>query len=328
MLVVSPGALLLKLRHKFGHGLGTAYYRDVVRPRILKTAPVENTTDSRCEIHVLTSAQDWLNLVWTLKSFYAVSGRSYALCIHEDGTLDETACRVLRQHFPAARLILRSEADAKLAEILRDYPRCLKFRNTNLLAPKVFDFIAYLQSDRMGLFDSDLLFFREPTAYLQRVEDASYRKNTFNADCGASAYTVEPDVVRNHLGFELHPMINSGLGLIHLDSMRWDWVEEFLALPGILDGHFWRIEQTIYALCSSRYGVELLPDEYMLYLSCGIGSRPFRHYVGRIRHLMYSEGMRSLSRLGLLQDTPAFFSPAKHTLNNESPQVSDLKHGR
>ncbi|MGH9802348.1 MAG: hypothetical protein ACRD82_18445, partial [Blastocatellia bacterium] len=299
-VLMSLGSVYLKFRQTFDHGLGTAYYRDVVRPRILKTHPVEGTTDSRCEIHALTYSQDWLNLIWTLKSFYAASGRKYALCIHDDGSLDDAARSALQQHFPAARLILRAEADAKLAEVLRDYPRCLKFRNTNLLAPKVFDFIAYLQSERMGLFDSDLLFFQEPTAYLQRIEDSSYRKNTFNADCGTSAYTIEPDVVRRHLGFELHPMVNSGLGLIHRDSMRWDWVEEFLALPGILDGHFWRIEQTIYALCSSRFGVELLPDEYRVYLAHGIDSRPFRHYVGAVRHLMYKEGMSTLVGQGLL----------------------------
>jgi hypothetical protein len=37
-------------------------------PRILSTLPIEDTTDKRCEIHVLTSKEDWLNLVCTLKS--------------------------------------------------------------------------------------------------------------------------------------------------------------------------------------------------------------------------------------------------------------------
>src|SRR5689334_17586963 len=108
---MSLGSLYLKLHQKFGHGLTTAYYRDVVRPRILKTAPVKVTTDSRCEIHVLTSSKDWLNLVWTLKSFYAVSGRKYALCIHDDGSLNEGARSALQRHFPSARVILRAEAD-------------------------------------------------------------------------------------------------------------------------------------------------------------------------------------------------------------------------
>jgi hypothetical protein len=299
---LTPGALWLRLRQKFGHGLRVAWFRDVVRPRILATPPIADTTDDRCEIHALTSSDDWLNLVWALKSFYLASGRRYALCIHEDkdGALRPDDLANLRQHFPAARIIRRAEADAKLAKMLRDFPRSLEFRNTNLLAPKVFDFIAFLESERMVLFDSDLLFFASPTAYLKRAEDPNYGKNTFNADCG-HGYTVEPEAVRDLIGHELLPRVNTGFGLIHRDSVRWQWTEEFLALPGLLSGHFWRIEQTLLALCSSRYGTELLPDEYTLRLEAGIGGRPFRHYVGRIRHLMYGEGMARLVHDGFLR---------------------------
>ena len=55
----------------------------------------------------------------------------------------------------------------------------------------MFDFTAFLDSDRMALFDSDLLFFSAPKDYLRRIEDGAYRKNTFNADF-ATAYTVNP----------------------------------------------------------------------------------------------------------------------------------------
>jgi hypothetical protein len=299
---VTPGAIWLRLKQKFGHGLRVAWYRDVVRPRILSTPPVANTTDQRCEIHVLTSNQDWLNLLWTLKSFYVASNRRFSLCIHEDGSLEDIALAVLRHHFPSARIIRRAEADARLGKILCEYPRSLAFRNTNMLAPKVFDFIAFLESDRMALFDSDLLFFAEPKAYLQKIENLAYRRNTFNADCN-DTYTVESKAVRPLIGCDLQWRVNTGLGLVHRDSIRWDWTEEFLGLPGILTGHFWRIEQTLFALCSSRYGVELLPDEYTLSLKPGIGGRPFRHYVGHIRHLMYGEGIAQLAKDGLLRAT-------------------------
>jgi hypothetical protein len=296
---LTPGALWLRFHQKFGHGVRVAWYRDVVRPRILKTPPVENTTDEQCEIHVLTSERDWLNLIWALKSFYFSCGRRYALCIHEDGSLKQFGLDSLRRHFPSSRIILRPEADGKLAKVLRAFPRSLEFRNSNLLAPKVFDFIAYLESDRMGLFDSDLLFFAEPAIYLQRVEDPAYRRNTFNTDC-ADAYTVGPDAVRARFDYQLVPRVNSGFGLVHRDSIRWEWLEEFLTLPGILDGHFWRIEQTLFALCSSRYGVEMLPDEYTLRLAPGVADRCFRHYNGAIRHLMYGEGLRRLVKGGFL----------------------------
>ncbi len=302
MVRLTPGALKLAAGDAFKHGPKGIWYRDVVRPRILATPPVEGTVDGPCEIHVLTSSRDWLNLVWTLKSFYAASGRRYALCIHEDGSLDDVALGHLSRHFPRARIIRRRHADAVVEKNLKHFPLSLKFRRTNLLAPKIFDFVAFLESDRMAVFDSDLLFFDEPTAYLERIEDSAYGLNSFNADVG-EAYAIDRDTVRPLIGHDLVARFNSGLGLAHRASLRTDWVEEFLALPGIFDGFFWRIEQTLYALCSSRYGVELLPDEYTLRLEAGVNGRPFRHYVGGIRHLMYSEGMAQLTRQGLLRGT-------------------------
>jgi hypothetical protein len=84
--------------------------------------------------------------------------------------------------------------------------------------------------------------------------------------------------------------------VVHKESVRADWLEEFLATPGMLDGHFWRIEQTMYALASCRFGVELLPAEYDVTLAEGVVDKPVRHYVGAIRHLMYGEGIRWLAR--------------------------------
>ncbi len=82
--------------------------------------------------------------------------------------------------------------------------------------------------------------------------------------------------------------------------MRLDWIEEFLQLPDLRNGHFWRVEQTLYALCSSRHGVELLPGEYTVSLDGPLGRRPVRHYVGVIRHLMYREGIAHLAKGGFL----------------------------
>jgi hypothetical protein len=296
---MSLGSLILNLQQKYKHGLPTAYYRDIVRKQILDSRPITNTSDKSCEIHVLTSANDCLNLVWALKSFYYYSQRNYALCIHDDGSLTAEDQKNLKYHFPNARIISRKEADVKVLGLLSSYPRCLEFRKNNHLSPKVFDFAAYLESDRMLLLDSDILFFAAPTELLNRIENPDYQLNTLNADV-ASAYTVQPEVVKTHLGFDLAARVNSGLGLIHKRSLSLDWIEEFLGLPDII-GYFWRIEQTIYALCSSRFGVELLPPEYDVHLEGGINGSPCRHYVGKIRHLMYSEGIRHLVNSGFLK---------------------------
>lgn len=300
---MSLGSVVLKVKEKFKHGLPVAYYRDVVRPKILETKPITETTDPFCELHVMTSERDWLNLMWSLKSFYVYSKRKYALCIHEDGSFTPEIFDAYKTHFPNARIIKRSDADALVLPELEAYPNCLEFRKSNHLSPKVFDFRAYLNSDRMLLFDSDLIFFEEPTDLLERIENLDYKLNSVNGDV-SSAYTVEPDVVKEKTGVDLIARFNSGLGLIHKESLNLDWIEEFLQLPDVI-GHFWRIEQTMYALCSSKFGTELLPQAYDVHLDGDRGTSASRHYVGAIRHLMYGEGMKQLVQKGFLQELAA-----------------------
>lgn len=294
----SLGSVLLNFRQKYRHGVRTAYFRDVVRPQILSTPAMECGADRSCEIHVLTSSADWLNLVWALKSFYFYSQRKYALCIHDDGTLEPGTAARLLQHFSGARIISRVEADTEIEEVLRSYPNCLKFRQTNPLSPKLFDFAYHLRAPRLLLIDSDILFFSPPEELLRRIDDPAYQLNSVNADV-SSAYTLSEEDAERQFNIRIQPRLNSGLGLIHRESMRFEWMEEFLSFRG-LDGFFWRIEQTIYALCSSRFGVELLPEDYAVRLTGDVDKRPCRHYVGGIRHLMYSEGIRNLMKSGFL----------------------------
>ena len=261
---LSPGRLRMRYKRTFGHGLTTAYYRDIVRWRILSTRPVAETTDNRCEVHAVTSRNDWLNLIWTLKTFYFYSERRYALCIHDDGTLAPKQLNHLRRHFPAARVIKRADADRTVAPLLADLPRSQAFRATNPLALKVFDTTAYLRSERMLLLDCDLLFFAAPTEVLRRVDDPTYSRNSFNSDW-ANGYSVGPEKVQERTGVILADRVNSGLGLVHKSSLDFGTFEEFLAIPGIMS-HNWRIEQTLIALYSSRHGYEPLPGEYTVRL--------------------------------------------------------------
>lgn len=296
------GKTLLKFRQKFEYGPRATWYRDYVRPNILDTSPIDSTNDTSCEIHALTCESDWLNLIWALKSFYIASNKRYALCVHDDGSLSQESEKIIRYHFPAARFIRRSDADDWADSISSKYPRVFEFRKKHPLSLKITDFFSFMVGDRMLVFDSDLLFFQSPSELINRVEDSNYQLNTFNEDI-KSAYAIAPVEVEKVYDFRLISSLNSGLGLVHRGSVQLDFLEEFLALPRILEGHFWRIEQTLFALCSSRFGVELLPKEYQVSLERGIEGRPMRHYVGGVRGLMYSEGMRWLVREKRILDT-------------------------
>lgn len=283
------GRLLYRYKRKFGHGLYTAWQRDVTRWRILKTRPVHGLTDSVCEIHALTCHSDWLDLIWSLKSFFAVTELRFRLCIHEDGSVPDQGIVALRHHFPDARVISRRDADEEMGPKLKGHPRCQALRNTNILSLKVFDFANYLESDRLLLLDSDILFFERPAALLQRITDPRYVHNSLNRDWGMG-YSVEPAVVQQTLPFHLQPCINSGLGLMHRRSYELNWFEDWLELPGILS-HSHRIEQTLVGLACSRFGHEFLPEEYDVQATTTKPGDIVKHYTGPIRHLLYREGL-------------------------------------
>jgi len=299
---MSLGSLYLRLRQSYASGLRAVYAQRYLLPQIFETPPILSTEDRSCEIHVMTCAKDWIELIWALKSFYYSSRREYALCIHDDGSLGMSRIAELQRHFPKARILERTRADADVLPSLLDFPKCLVLRRTNKLSLKIFDFHHYLRSDRMLLLDSDVLFFQKPIELLRRIETPAYLRNSVNGDV-KSCYTATAETALRFSGVKLVDRFNSGVGLIHRDSVQLQWIEEFLNFPHII-GHFWLIEQTIYALLSSRYGCELLPDEYSVHLGVGTRGAPMRHYVGAVRHLLYAEGIpqllrsRSIDRIG------------------------------
>ena len=295
---VTAGRLFYLLKTKYRDGLRVAYYRDAARPMILSAPPLDLPENHSCEIHVLTSTDDWLNLIWTLRTFQKTTGRNYSLCIHDDGTLKTPALEKLRTAFPRARIISRAESDARAAQLLAPFPRCQNLRATNTLSLKVFDFDTCLVADRMILLDSDILFFGKPAALVAALDDPHFTKNTLNKDW-RDGYTIDLAATRPLLNFDCPPLINSGLGIVQKSSLRLDWIEQFLALPGILS-HPHQIEQTLIALCSAKFGFQMLPAEYDVHPGPRNPRAPSRHYAGPMRPLMYSEGIRELSKNSFL----------------------------
>lgn len=289
------GRIAHLLRTRYAHGFRTAWQRDIVRPRILKTPPIECSRSSSCEIHALTCDRDWIDLVWALKSLFHVTDLRFRVCIHEDGTLTDTALNELQTHFPGARCIRRSDADNHMSSVLRGHPASASYRNTNPLALKVFDFSAFLEAEKMLLLDCDILFFSPPHALLNRISDNTYSLNSLNRDW-RYGYSIDIAECEGLLDFCIQSHINSGLGLVHRRSYSLARFEEWLSLPGIRSHHH-RVEQTLVALACSSYGHEFLPEEYNVTTRSAGENIPAKHYTGPIRHLLYREGIYNLRAL-------------------------------
>lgn len=293
-----PGVLLSQFRRLYQGGVKASWYREIVRPRILRTPSILLPDQSEYEIHALTSIDDWQNLLWGLKSFYHFSEQLPALCIHEDGTLTPEVREILKTHFVGARLMTREQSDREVLETLGDYPACQKFRTESKLSIKLFNLMYYARSSRVLLVDSDVLFFEQPVALLDALADES-TPNRFNRDV-QDAYTCERQQLADEFGLDVPPRFNSGLCVLQVESLNLDDIEQYLSSE-LLDGHFWRIEQTLICLCSAKYGTSPLPEGYDVILEDGLTNKPVKHYTSAIRNRMYAEGMRHLFQHNFIQ---------------------------
>lgn len=292
--MITPGRILYLFKQKFGHGLTTAYYRDIVRKNILHTQPCLTDSTNAVEVHTLTSSNDVLNTLWSLKSFYFYSKKQYSLCIHDDGSLKSTDIELFQEHFPNARIIRRDFANQVTSEKLKGFPYLSKWRNENPFALKAVDFVTFANSDRVISLDSDILFFDAPNVLLERVDTPEYLFNTLNKDW-RYGYSPELEDLQANVNFDVIPLINSGLGLIHSKSIVYEQLEKYLQIPGITSHPYGgRSEQALFALSCCQFGFEFLPEDYDVHLNKTPINVPCRHYVSPIRHMMYGEGIKRL----------------------------------
>jgi hypothetical protein len=287
--------MLWLLRRDLKRGLSASYHDYKTLPLIENWAwPFWNEAPQGVPVHLLTGVNDWRLSAWMLASWFESSEHAWPVVIHDDGTLPKEGRETLQRLFPRARIIARAEADPIVGRELTAYPFCQEYREMHPLALKIFDIPIMARSERIMIFDSDLLFFNHPREILDWAATES-PECWFNEDVQEGSLITAAEA-REELGVKLWPRVNSGLGLIYKPAIDLDFCDRILAETSILRGHIWRIEQTLFALCASRHGKGgLLPKRYEVSLGkCAAEDAVSRHYVGAVRDRFYGEGLKLL----------------------------------
>lgn len=296
--MITPGRLLYLVRRDLSRGLSASWHYHRTTPKILDyRCPRFSREPATVPVHLLTGKDDWLMALWTLASFHYFTQRNWTVVIHDDGTLPGEAIAALQRAFPSAKIIARSEADIRLQRLLAPFPHCWTYRQSHPLGLKIFDMAALTRSERFIVLDSDLLFFARPDEVLDWVEN---RRDTchFLQDV-AEASNVSAEEAKTNLGIDLWPRVNSGLCLLQRGALDPAFCERVFEQTSILEGHIWRVEQTLFAACASRAGHSgLLPPTYEVTLSQNATvTATARHYVGAVRAHFYREGLPRLEKL-------------------------------
>ncbi len=301
--MISFGRLWWLLRRDLKRGWLASLRDYKTKPLITKwTWPFWNEKPAPVPIHTLTGKKDWLLCAWMLASWFHYTERTWSVVIHDDGTLGNEEKAALKKMFRTARIISRDEADATMDRVLVPFPFCHDYRNKHPLALKIFDMAHFCEGERMIVLDSDVLFYSYPREIMQWIERKA-DECWFNEDAAESSL-LPTDVAWTDLGVALWPRVNSGLCLLVKKAIDLDFCEQALGETSILQGHIWRVEQTLLALCASRHGKGgLLPKTYEVSLAKDASSDAIaRHYVGAVRDRFYAEGIERLRRELLAPD--------------------------
>ena len=280
-----------------------------LRSRILQAAPVDCPPDAEREVHTQVCQRDWLNALWSLRSFRHFGGEPFRLVVHPHG-LSEQARSTIVRHFPG--VVLSDETDVRqqiIGQWGTRYPTLVRFRQDAAFftLPKVIDSHFLAKNEYYITLDPDVLFFSEPLEMMAIVANPSGKAACFNvlrekAVGSKGCYIVDEGALEHEYNIKLDPHFGIGCGWVRPGACDWDLVEAVLAEIPLIPGFDFMMDQTVSALMVAKPGyVTLDRSRYTIEPVKSLDGVVTRHYYSKTRDLMYLEGMRTLARRGLLE---------------------------
>lgn len=247
-------------------------------------------------VHSLIGARQVEVALRCLPSLAAAAPAPVHFALHDDGSLGDGDRQRLEEHLGAPCVFVSPQAGAQqVAERLRGYPFCSRFRRENLFGPKLFD-VPLLSSGRAVYADTDVLWTRP-------VDCPEFFQG------GGAAFVVMQDLQESYAvrlsrwpllqrkGIRLASRFCAGLMSLDPAVLDLDYVEWLLRLDaetGLFDGfRFWS-EQTIYAALAARAGCAWIdPRECLVVHPTNARAATTRraavlHFAGFSRHFLTS----------------------------------------
>lgn len=291
--MISAGRVWWILRRDLRRGLQASWHAYQTLPKILDwRCPDFGESAEEVLLHSLVGEEQALLCGWMLASWHLVTQRNWQIVLHDDGTMQPETAEALGSVFPGRlSVVWRPDSDEAMRPLLAQHLHCQQYRDRHPLALKIFDIPLLTPARRFLLIDSDILFFQKPDAILRWVDSGS-DECWFNEDVQETSLLDEKEV-KELFHCSLWPKVNSGLCLLTSAAINLDFCDLALRRSQLGQRHFWRIEQTLFALCASKFATGgLLPSSYEV--SLARHSAPdcvARHYVGAVRDRFYGEGL-------------------------------------
>lgn len=258
---------------------------------------VQDRTPLEQEVHILAGNERITMALWMVASWITVTGKHWRFVFHDDGKLGSKMGDKLQNLLPGCKVILDSDSRETMRNALSKYPLSWRCRNLHPLCRKLFDVPYYAEIDKFIAIDTDILFYRKPERLIRWMQ-GNETTTIFLEDI---ADATLPSVLTSaeKLGRKVVRKVNTGIVAMPKPAVTFDDIEYCLSKTTILNENPWFIEQSLYALLGSLRGkVELLGREYYMPVTGFVPKDAvIRHYMGKVRHLFYSEGIPKVAKL-------------------------------
>jgi hypothetical protein len=269
-----------------------------LRRRVFGFDPIPSGGDGAARLAVLCTPRQFADGCWSAWSWMRFLAPRLRLALCVDGVVSAAQRRAAERLFPGGEIL---EVPRVLAAQPPPSKAFAAFLARNWTARKLGLLLALQREGAVLYSDCDVLAFRPPSALLEIISAGA--RNAFMED---GEPCVDPWLRQEaqRLGLPLRETLNSGLLWIRERSLDPSVIEALLAgwRPEFND-HF--SEQTLLAALFAATEAEPLPRDEYLVSSDGwsFWSRDLpcdrltvRHYVGIVRHRMYSSALPFLAR--------------------------------
>jgi hypothetical protein len=282
------------------------YYKHLYINSILKTNSIFLNSECNLDLHTLTCQKDFINTIWSLKSFYNFAEIRPRLVVYNDGSLTNDSKKIFYDHFLNCEIIDREDFNYDMEKFLKSYKSCLKYVKFKSFycALKLFGPMFYTRSDYILYFDSDVLFFNKPSELLECIEN---RTPFFMSDY-QDAYSHSLEFLERMINFHIISKVNAGLFHVakrdFVDNM--ELVDSYLRkVPeiGSNDRRVNRHEQTLVAILLSKANGVRLGHDYQISKQPVTDKTVCHHFVNDgSRPDFYRIGLRRLRSAGFVEE--------------------------
>jgi hypothetical protein len=252
--------------------------------------------DRMLEVSFLSGADYWYQTLFCLYSLQIHSPSRIDAVIHDDGSLDDDTMGAIARVAPWVRFVRPTEIEARLDDTL-PVSRFPTLRARRIHYPHIRKLCDLHVGQRgwRAVLDSDMLFFRPPTAFLDWLAAPDRPCHLVDPQ---RAYGYSRELMAELSGFAEPDRVNVGLCGLRSESIDWERLEYWCRTTLEREGPSYLQEQALTALLLAGQDCLRLPDtDYRVLPSLMEGRNPsaaLHHYVAQSKRSYFQHGWRRI----------------------------------